>query len=148
MSARRGYATERQKGFLIIEKLDYLQSRLLQKILFNISKPVKKLSIWINEVTLHFCFIFWSPFYLILNKLLQWVMNFPFLPLMRDMKEHYPLYCCVGLHSYHYEKHMVYVLILLSLFLSSGMHILLQMNNSQWKLKTCHHNRAAKGQRE
>ncbi|CAA6656447.1 unnamed protein product [Spirodela intermedia] len=46
---RRGYATERQKGFLIIEKLDYLQSRLLQKILFNISRPVKRLSIWINE---------------------------------------------------------------------------------------------------
>uniref|UniRef100_A0A1D1Z6I3 GTPase Era n=2 Tax=Anthurium amnicola TaxID=1678845 RepID=A0A1D1Z6I3_9ARAE len=46
---RRGYATEKQKGFLIIEKLDYLQSKLLQEMLFNISRPLKKLGIWITK---------------------------------------------------------------------------------------------------
>ncbi|KAJ6404475.1 hypothetical protein OIU84_012624 [Salix udensis] len=46
---RRGYATERQKGLLIVEKLDYVQSRLLQGIFFLVSKPVGKVGIWIKE---------------------------------------------------------------------------------------------------
>ncbi|XP_031251088.1 uncharacterized protein LOC116108987 isoform X3 [Pistacia vera] len=46
---RRGYATERQKGLLIVEKLDYIQSRLLQKIFFIISKPLEKVGKWISE---------------------------------------------------------------------------------------------------
>ncbi|KAH9787130.1 DUF3754 family protein [Citrus sinensis] len=45
---RRGYATERQKGLLIVAKLDYLQSRLLQRIFFVISKPLGKVGKWIN----------------------------------------------------------------------------------------------------
>uniref|UniRef100_A0AB38Z7F5 DUF3754 n=1 Tax=Paeonia suffruticosa TaxID=45171 RepID=A0AB38Z7F5_PAESU len=45
----RGYATERQKGLLIVEKLDYIQSKLLQGIFFIISKPLKKVGNWINE---------------------------------------------------------------------------------------------------
>ncbi|XAR62907.1 hypothetical protein NMG60_11022644 [Bertholletia excelsa] len=47
---RRGYATERQKGLLIVEKLDYLQSKLLQEIFFIISKPLGKVGTWITEV--------------------------------------------------------------------------------------------------
>ncbi|KDO86701.1 hypothetical protein CISIN_1g0045351mg, partial [Citrus sinensis] len=46
---RRGYATERQKGLLIVAKLDYLQSRLLQRIFFVISKPLGKVGKWISE---------------------------------------------------------------------------------------------------
>ncbi|CAK7348585.1 unnamed protein product [Dovyalis caffra] len=46
---RRGYETERQKGLLIVEKLDYIQSRLLQGIFFLISKPVGKVGTWIKE---------------------------------------------------------------------------------------------------
>ncbi|XP_010941110.1 uncharacterized protein [Elaeis guineensis] len=46
---RRGYATERQKGLLIVEKLDYLQSKLLQKIFFILSRPLKKIGSWFNE---------------------------------------------------------------------------------------------------
>ncbi|KAJ8898768.1 hypothetical protein K2173_005095 [Erythroxylum novogranatense] len=46
---RRGYATERQKGLLIVEKLDYLQSRLLQQIFFLVSKPLGKLGKWMKE---------------------------------------------------------------------------------------------------
>nr|XP_023917388.1 uncharacterized protein LOC112028927 isoform X2 [Quercus suber] len=46
---RRGYATERQKGLLIVEKLDYIQSKLLRGIFFIISKPLGKLGTWINE---------------------------------------------------------------------------------------------------
>eukprot|EP00268_Persea_americana_P011247 TRINITY_DN1472_c1_g1_i5.p1 TRINITY_DN1472_c1_g1~~TRINITY_DN1472_c1_g1_i5.p1 ORF type:complete len:781 (+),score=111.15 TRINITY_DN1472_c1_g1_i5:149-2344(+) len=46
---RRGYGTERQKGLLIVEKLDYLQSRLLQGIFFIISRPIKNIGMWINE---------------------------------------------------------------------------------------------------
>ncbi|EOX95510.1 Uncharacterized protein TCM_004990 isoform 3, partial [Theobroma cacao] len=45
---RRGYATERQKGLLIVEKLDYLQSRLLRGIFSIISKPVGKVGKWIS----------------------------------------------------------------------------------------------------
>ncbi|GMP32777.1 hypothetical protein CsSME_00006382 [Camellia sinensis var. sinensis] len=45
----RGYATERQKGLLIVEKLDYLQSKLLQGIFFVISKPLAKVGVWITE---------------------------------------------------------------------------------------------------
>ncbi|AES67958.1 uncharacterized protein [Medicago truncatula] len=48
---RRGYATEKQNGLLIVEKLDYLQSRLLQTIFFVISKPLAKLGSKISEVS-------------------------------------------------------------------------------------------------
>ncbi|KAK6161637.1 hypothetical protein DH2020_005018 [Rehmannia glutinosa] len=48
-SPRRGYATERQKGLLIAEKLDYLQSKLLQKIFFLIAKPLGRVGVWLNE---------------------------------------------------------------------------------------------------
>ena len=37
---RRGYSTESQKGLLLVEKLDYLQSKLLQNIFFSHSKPL------------------------------------------------------------------------------------------------------------
>ncbi|KAL0452883.1 UNVERIFIED_CONTAM: hypothetical protein Slati_1266400 [Sesamum latifolium] len=47
---RRGYATERQKGLLIAEKLDYLQSKLLQNIFALIAKPLGKFGVWLNEV--------------------------------------------------------------------------------------------------
>ncbi|XP_058200600.1 uncharacterized protein LOC131315295 isoform X2 [Rhododendron vialii] len=46
---RRGYATERQKGLLLVDKLDYLQSKLLQGIFLIISKPLAKVGIWITE---------------------------------------------------------------------------------------------------
>ncbi|WVZ82976.1 hypothetical protein U9M48_030174 [Paspalum notatum var. saurae] len=46
---RRGYATERQKGLLLAEKLDYLQSKLLQNFFFSLSKPLKKPGKWLNE---------------------------------------------------------------------------------------------------
>ncbi|KAG9130459.1 hypothetical protein Leryth_004423 [Lithospermum erythrorhizon] len=39
---RRGYATEKQKGLMIVEKLDYLQSKLVQRIFFFIGKPLEK----------------------------------------------------------------------------------------------------------
>ncbi|PPD72447.1 hypothetical protein GOBAR_DD30646 [Gossypium barbadense] len=45
---RRGYATERQNGLLIVEKLDYLQSRLLQGFFSIISKPLGKVGKWIT----------------------------------------------------------------------------------------------------
>ncbi|KAG8069477.1 hypothetical protein GUJ93_ZPchr0006g42515 [Zizania palustris] len=51
---RRGYATERQKGLLLVEKLDYLQSKLLQNIFFSLSKPLSKLGKWLNEVSQSF----------------------------------------------------------------------------------------------
>ncbi|KAK3024608.1 hypothetical protein RJ639_043936 [Escallonia herrerae] len=46
---RRGYATERQKGLLLVEKLDYLQSKLLQGIFFLVSKPLRKIGFWLAE---------------------------------------------------------------------------------------------------
>ncbi|XP_023749292.1 uncharacterized protein LOC111897571 [Lactuca sativa] len=46
---RRGYATERQNGLLIGEKLDYLQSKLLQALFFGISKPLGKIGIWFAQ---------------------------------------------------------------------------------------------------
>ncbi|KAF7154418.1 hypothetical protein RHSIM_Rhsim01G0182400 [Rhododendron simsii] len=49
---RRGYATERQKGLLLVDKLDYLQSKLLQGIFLIISKPLAKVGTWITEVIL------------------------------------------------------------------------------------------------
>lgn len=52
---RRGYATERQKGLLLVEKLDYLQSKLLQNFFFALSKPLKKPGKWLNEVSQSFC---------------------------------------------------------------------------------------------
>ncbi|KAK9202082.1 hypothetical protein WN944_017291 [Citrus x changshan-huyou] len=52
---RRGYATERQKGLLIVAKLDYLQSRLLQRIFFIISKPLGKVGKWISEALSKAC---------------------------------------------------------------------------------------------
>ncbi|XP_042436192.1 uncharacterized protein LOC122022299 isoform X2 [Zingiber officinale] len=47
--SRRGYTTERQQGLLIVEKLDYLQSKLLDSIFSSLSKPMKKIGRWINE---------------------------------------------------------------------------------------------------
>ncbi|XP_022149396.1 uncharacterized protein LOC111017815 isoform X2 [Momordica charantia] len=49
---RRGYATERQKGLLIVDKLDYIQSRLLRGLFSIISKPLGRLGTWIAEVVL------------------------------------------------------------------------------------------------
>ncbi|KAK9093659.1 hypothetical protein Scep_025128 [Stephania cephalantha] len=46
---RRGYGTEKQNGFLIVDKLDYLQSKLLQSIFFILAKPLGKFGLWINE---------------------------------------------------------------------------------------------------
>ncbi|XP_021690736.2 uncharacterized protein LOC110672303 isoform X2 [Hevea brasiliensis] len=46
---RRGYATERQKGLLIVEKLDYIQSILLKRLFFIVSKPLEKVGKWIKE---------------------------------------------------------------------------------------------------
>ncbi|KAG8369330.1 hypothetical protein BUALT_Bualt14G0000200 [Buddleja alternifolia] len=46
---RRGYATERQKGLLIPEKLDYLQSKLLQSFFLLIAKPLGRFGVWLNE---------------------------------------------------------------------------------------------------
>lgn len=53
---RRGYATERQKGLLIVEKLDYIQSILLRGFFFIVSKPIVKFCTWISEVILLFFF--------------------------------------------------------------------------------------------
>lgn len=47
---RRGYATEKQKGLLIVEKLDYLQSKLLRRTFYVLSKPLKKLGTWMSEL--------------------------------------------------------------------------------------------------
>lgn len=47
---RRGYATEKQKGFLLVEKLDYIQSKVLQGIFSIISKPLRKVGKMINKV--------------------------------------------------------------------------------------------------
>ncbi|PIN22055.1 hypothetical protein CDL12_05240 [Handroanthus impetiginosus] len=47
---RRGYTTERQKGLLIVEKLDYLQSKLLQNLFSVIAKPLRRFGFWLNEV--------------------------------------------------------------------------------------------------
>ncbi|CAN8314373.1 unnamed protein product [Cochlearia groenlandica] len=46
---RRGYATEKQKGFLLVEKLDYIQSIVLQGIFSTISKPLRKVGKLINK---------------------------------------------------------------------------------------------------
>ncbi|KAL8115459.1 hypothetical protein AgCh_022087 [Apium graveolens] len=46
---RRGYTTEKQKGLLIGEKLDYLQSRLLLRIFFLVAKPLRKVGSWLAE---------------------------------------------------------------------------------------------------
>ncbi|PIM96982.1 hypothetical protein CDL12_30557 [Handroanthus impetiginosus] len=48
---RRGYTTERQKGLLIVEKLDYLQSKLLQNLFSVIAKPLRRFGFWLNEPT-------------------------------------------------------------------------------------------------
>ncbi|KAK9757686.1 hypothetical protein RND81_01G179200 [Saponaria officinalis] len=47
---RRGYSTEKEKGLLIVEKLDYLQSKVLQAIFGLVSKPLVKIGVWIKEV--------------------------------------------------------------------------------------------------
>ncbi|XP_073134749.1 uncharacterized protein [Henckelia pumila] len=47
---RRGYATEIQKGMLIAEKFDYIQSKLLQNFIFLIVKPLGRFGGWLNEV--------------------------------------------------------------------------------------------------
>ncbi|PWA72383.1 hypothetical protein CTI12_AA270210 [Artemisia annua] len=46
---RRGYATERQNGLLIGEKLDYVQSKILQALFFGISEPLGKIGMWFAE---------------------------------------------------------------------------------------------------
>ncbi|CAA7044323.1 unnamed protein product [Microthlaspi erraticum] len=46
---RRGYATEKEKGLLLVEKLDYIQSVVLQGIFSTISKPLRKLGKLINK---------------------------------------------------------------------------------------------------
>ncbi|KAJ6801128.1 uncharacterized protein M6B38_199855 [Iris pallida] len=46
---RRGYATERQRGLLVVEKLDYLQSKLLQEIFFSLSRPLKMIGSWLSK---------------------------------------------------------------------------------------------------
>lgn len=51
---RRGYATERQKGLLIVEKLDYIQSKLLRGIFSIVSKPLGNFGNLIKEVTFFF----------------------------------------------------------------------------------------------
>ncbi|KAG4961698.1 hypothetical protein AAZX31_13G353800 [Glycine max] len=52
---RRGYATEKQKGLLIVEKLDYLQSKFLRRTFFAISEPLTKLGTWISELYENAC---------------------------------------------------------------------------------------------
>lgn len=47
---RRGYATEKQKGLLLVEKLDYIQSVVLRGIFSTISKPLRKVGKLINKV--------------------------------------------------------------------------------------------------
>ncbi|KAL9228773.1 hypothetical protein vseg_004317 [Gypsophila vaccaria] len=47
---RRGYSTEKEKGLLIVEKLDYLQSKVLRAIFGLVSKPLVKVGVWIKEV--------------------------------------------------------------------------------------------------
>uniref|UniRef100_A0A803MZX8 Uncharacterized protein n=1 Tax=Chenopodium quinoa TaxID=63459 RepID=A0A803MZX8_CHEQI len=46
---RRGYGTEKQKGLLIVEKLDYLQSKVLQGIFGLVSKPLLTVGLEINK---------------------------------------------------------------------------------------------------
>uniref|UniRef100_A0A803LKK7 Uncharacterized protein n=2 Tax=Chenopodium quinoa TaxID=63459 RepID=A0A803LKK7_CHEQI len=46
---RRGYGTEKQKGLLIVEKLDYLQSKVLQGIFGLVSKPLLTVGLWIKK---------------------------------------------------------------------------------------------------
>lgn len=46
---RRGYATEKQKGLLLVEKLDYIQSIVLRGIFSTISKPLRKVGKLINK---------------------------------------------------------------------------------------------------
>ncbi|KAL8137998.1 hypothetical protein V2J09_003999 [Rumex salicifolius] len=46
---RRGYTTEKEQGMLVVDKLDYLQSRLIQAGFGLVSKPLRKLGLWINE---------------------------------------------------------------------------------------------------
>ncbi|KAL5549614.1 hypothetical protein UlMin_004845 [Ulmus minor] len=48
-ASESGYTTEKQKGLLIVEKLDYAQSKLLREIFSIISKPAGKLGSWITE---------------------------------------------------------------------------------------------------
>ncbi|XP_038684130.1 uncharacterized protein LOC119984326 isoform X4 [Tripterygium wilfordii] len=47
--SRRGYAAETQKGLLLVEKLDYIQSKLLRGIFSIISKPLGRIGKWIDE---------------------------------------------------------------------------------------------------
>ncbi|CAH2057637.1 unnamed protein product [Thlaspi arvense] len=46
---RRGYATEKQKGLLLVEKLDYIQSIVLRRTFSTISKPLRKVGKLINK---------------------------------------------------------------------------------------------------
>lgn len=51
---RRGYNTEKQRGQLIVEKLDYLQSKILQAIFGLASEPLMKTGLWIKEMGCRF----------------------------------------------------------------------------------------------
>ncbi|AEC10771.1 DUF3754 family protein, putative (DUF3754) [Arabidopsis thaliana] len=46
---RRGFATEKEKGLLLVEKLDYIQSKVLQVIFSTIAKPLRKVGKLINK---------------------------------------------------------------------------------------------------
>eukprot|EP00249_Psilotum_nudum_P020351 c27663_g1_i1 orf=578-3478(-) len=46
---RRGYAAERQEGYLFGAKLDYLQSLLLRKIFNMLANPLLQAGVWINQ---------------------------------------------------------------------------------------------------
>ncbi|EFH58351.1 hypothetical protein ARALYDRAFT_904162 [Arabidopsis lyrata subsp. lyrata] len=46
---RRGFATEKEKGLLLVEKLDYIQSKVLQGIFSTIAKPLRKVGKLINK---------------------------------------------------------------------------------------------------
>ncbi|XP_023640759.1 uncharacterized protein LOC17888624 [Capsella rubella] len=46
---RRGYATEKEKGLLLVEKLDYIQSKVLQGIFSTIAKPLRNVGKLINK---------------------------------------------------------------------------------------------------
>lgn len=46
---RRGYAAERQEGFLFGAKLDYIQSLLLRKVFNWFSRPLFRAGTWINQ---------------------------------------------------------------------------------------------------
>ncbi|CAK9142203.1 unnamed protein product [Ilex paraguariensis] len=83
---RRGYAMERQKGLLIVEKLDYLQSKLLQGIFFSISKPLGKFGLWLTEAFK--CGSQVENAQVWANKIVMWLKELPLLQNSHDYDEH------------------------------------------------------------